>query len=1070
MTANLSQTETAILKHDLLASVTLAYGRFIDGTATTDLFADLLERILRVTGSEFGFIAEVVKPAPSAGELRPLACSPIDWASLGTAVSSGTVVSSATQLRPATAAFPRIPAPMSTLELPIHRDDRVVGMLCLLNRPGGYPAVMTELLDAVTAGCAKLFDAIAREGRRQTRDVILKRSNSFLSALLSNIPSGILVEDADGAIFAINQVYCDLFGKQQLALMLEGEPCAGEFEENKEQYEDGNAFIEWRSKCLQSGVGVSGQEFRLSNDRVFQQSYVPIYIEDENGTVYVNHFWIFNDVTPLHHAIAVAQEAARVKSEFLATMSHEIRTPMNGVLGMLYMLSKTPLDSKQQRFLDTATGSGELLLKIINDILDFSKLEVGKLELENIPFDLVTLLEDSVSLMAKIAQEKNLELICSLSRDLPRTVVGDPIRLRQILTNLIGNAIKFTEVGDVVVYVAPQENNHILFGVRDTGIGISEEHQHRLFQAFSQMDSSHTRKYGGTGLGLAISQQLVKAMGGEIRAASAIGTGSDFSFDIVLPTPEAERIVAHDIPTLLSKKRVLIVGNYAVSRRVVHQVLQSWHVQDIVEAGSDEAIQTLQQATDAEAPFDFLVFDLQFENHYAISLADTIRYLFGPQGLKIIVITSAERTALAAVADVCLAKPLRRSELFNALQGLLGMDEDTPQQAQEDYRWDFSGKRLLVVDDNLINQDVAREILCDTGFEVDIRDNGLSAIQAVQDKEYDAVLMDIQMPVMDGMQATRKIRGLGGKFSALPIFAMTANALSEDILKSLEAGMNGHLSKPFKPVVVFRLLAEFLNVKPHKPRLPLDDALSVPGSVTGDRATAKADCATVKTDCATAKADCATAKTDGSAADNASTPLPQQLPGLDLVDGLSRVRGNEKLYWRLLKSFRQQHDNTLQTLESFVAQRQWSDAMHLAHSVKGTSGNLGAAQLYGVAATLENACKQEDVVGAASSLEALKDILAEVLNSIDSLTTPESEPATSPLSSQDSNAGLSDVVTQMLQALENDLGEAEQCLQRMQTRVQGDAQREWLRHIENALNRFDTDQVESLLRNIPPST
>lgn len=1027
MTANSNPIEILTFRHDLLEAIQRAYAKFIEGKSPVELFGTLLHQLLAITGSEAGHISELARPLGHHTDLTPFACSDIDWAALSKDIPSANFLNKNEGNTTHTPGRP-IPYVKTYLELPIVHDHLPAGMICLINRPQGYPPALVEALQPLVSACAQLFEAIAKEGLRQSNAVTLKRSNSFQSALLANIPAGILVEAEDGTIYAVNQVYCDLFGKQELALMLEGESCANEFTVIQQQYLDPASLHEWRQHCLAEGVGVSGWEFKLDDMRVYQQGYVPIFIEDELGILHINHIWIFNDITPLHQAISAAREASRIKSQFLATMSHEIRTPMNGVIGMLHMLGKTNLNAKQKRFLETAAGSGELLLKVINDILDFSKLEVGKLEIEKIAFDLPTLLEDSVALLAKNAQEKNLELVCSLSPNLPRMVMGDPTRLRQILINLLGNAIKFTEVGDVVLYVAPQDDDRIMFGVRDTGIGISEELQHRLFQAFSQMDSSHTRKYGGTGLGLAISQQLVRAMGGEIRVASARGFGSDFSFDIPLQLPDSAQPASRNIPNLLSNKRVLIVGNYQVSRQVIRQTLQSWNMHQLTETTSDEALHELEFAHDNNDAYDLLLLDLQIEDQYAHELAKTIRARFDKNALKLVVISGGERMTLASQADACLSKPMRRSELFNTLQDLFGVNnaEFQPRILDNDNcEWDFAGKRILVVDDNIINQDVAREILEDAGFVVDIRDNGVSAIQAVQEASYDAVLMDVQMPIMDGMQATRKIRALKGKYIALPIFAMTANALNEDVIKSLEAGMNGHLSKPFKPAAVFRILAEFLKCKVKAATTPATPAQEIP---------------------------------------------PDNLPGLDLREGLERVRGNFVLYRRILGNFLQQHGHSSERLETLIMQRQWSEACALAHSLKGTGGNLGALTLYSAAAATEQACKSQDTVLAITTLAPLQNALAEVLNSIAGLGSPDEGETAATDSPEASGESLTDVIHSMLALIECDLGEAQNCLARLHQKADTDALRAWVHDIEFAMNCFDTDKVAALLRaGLPPN-
>jgi len=507
-----------------------------------------------------------------------------------------------------------------------------------------------------------------------------------------------------------------------------------------------------------------------------------------------------------------AERASRAKSEFLARMSHEIRTPMNGVMGMSELLQGSDLTPRQRRLSETISTSAEALLQIINDILDFSKIEAGKLELERIDFGLREVVEETIEILAGRAHVKGLEVACVIEAGVPPMVRSDPMRLRQVLINLVGNAIKFTETGEVIVRVkALDPKGLVRFEVTDTGIGISTEAQNHIFNAFSQADSFTTRKYGGTGLGLAICKQLLTLMGGEIGVRSLSGSGSTFWFDVRLepiidvPMADADHGSAQLSRLNLTGLRALVVDDNANNREILQQHLKSWDV-DVVSVDSGAAALALLNA-DPPPRFDLALLDDHMPGLSGMDVARTVREDARFTGLRLILLSSrdggSDAAECAKLFTAILAKPLRRSQLFNCVSGAMTLESDRSSEGSTEAIVASAprgvGPRILLVEDNAVNQEVAVGMLESLGCRTHAVDNGWLAIQAMSATVYDAILMDCQMPVMDGLTATAEIRRreLGSGKPRVPIIALTANAMEGDRERCLAAGMDDFLSKPF---------------------------------------------------------------------------------------------------------------------------------------------------------------------------------------------------------------------------------------------------------------------------------
>jgi two-component system sensor histidine kinase/response regulator len=823
---------------------------------------------------------------------------------------------------------------------PLRVGDEVYGILSVIGRrlsEADTPAVTAFAAQAAIAlENARLYQEAEEQAEtlRQAQ-VELNRQKQYWETLVQNIPVAVVTIDPQERITSCNPAFETLFGFSQAEvvgqnldqLVVSNDAGHSEASGYTRQVLEGAPVHTLTKRWRKDGTDVDVELFAL-----------PVVFDEQH----IGAVGLYHDISELVRARRKAEDSDRAKSEFLANMSHEIRTPMNGVMGMIELAMDSPDSAEQRDFLASAHESAEALLTLLNDILDFSKIEAGHLELEAIDFNLRTTVEGVADALAQRAEAKGLELACSLAEGCPAYVRGDPGRLRQVMVNLVGNAIKFTHRGEVVIRVEPESESDthavLRFSVTDTGIGIPRERQEALFRRFVQVDGSTTRRYGGTGLGLAISHDLVEMMGGTVGLESEQGRGSIFWFTVPLEkqtAPEAMPLATLDE---LNGSRVLVVDDNTTSRTILTEMLDALGCDVGAAAGGAQALELMQSAAQAGHPYRVALLDMQMPEMDGEQTAQAMKQDPLTRDTILVILTSAGKRGDAARMEALgcagyLLKPVKRRELSDALMAVLGQSRDrapdlAPRLVTRHTLSELKDMRILLAEDNPINRKLVVTLLARAGYAVETVENGAQAVDALKKGRYSLVLMDVQMPEMDGFEATKVIRAQEGEQTRIPIIAMTAHAMKGDRERCLTAGMDDYLSKPLQTKDLFKVIERWT----HLPR---------PHAEFGQT--------TVSVE---ARAD-------------------KEPPPLNRQKALPYFGGDEQLYDQMLSEFVAHLGEEIDKLKAALESDDVPTFTRLAHTLKGLAATFGAERL-------SQAAQQLEAIGFDENLAAASPLVTQI--------------------------------------------------------------------------------------------
>ena len=954
-------------KNALLNSIASLQSEFIADVQPAVLFGRVLEDLLDLTSSEYGFVSEVHRE-DGRPYLRTHAISDISWDEasarmyaehaeeglrfdnmdtlFGAVITSGeTVISNSPDRDVRSGGRPERHPPMTAfLGIPLHHGLDLVGMVGIANRPGGYDEDLVSAIEPFLASCANLIVAYRSDRRREEAEEALHRTERRLRLVAENVADLLYTMSDEGTLRFISGSVERLLGYQP-GILVDTDVL------ELIHPEDRAAFRESIQDVEAGASNVPVEHRMLHTDgtwRLMEASGVNMLDDPEVGS------WVVNsrDVTArkeaeieLQRARDAAQQASASKAQFLANISHEIRTPMNAILGMTELTLETELSAEQREYLGTTKTSVDSLLTLINDLLDLSKIEAGKLTLEEIPFSLSDTIGDTVRTMAVRAAEKGIELSATLDPSVPDAVVGDPGRVRQILFNLIGNAIKFTNVGKVQVAVAVDSMTAagigLHFVVSDTGIGIPEDVRDSIFESFSQADGSTTRKYGGTGLGLAITADLVKMMGGQIWVESEVGEGSRFHFTAHLTEAGLNDLVAPIDPADGSHLRVLVIADTVGAQRNLNEMLRQGNVSTSVVGDLESALDTMHDLARLQVRPRAVVVDVR-ENVLETCSRITSHPDF--KGVPVVALPvagergDAARFRSAGVAAY-LTKPISNSELLDTVR--LVTSERIHPAILVTKHWLRERRprlRLLLADDSPTNRMLAIRLLEKRGHSVVAVDNGLKAVEAVQESSFDAVLMDVQMPELDGLEATQVIRQWETGQARIPIVALTAHAMESDRQRCLDSGMDAYVSKPFTADELYATV-EQLVVGSSRPAL--DEGADEP-------------------------------------------ELPPETV-IDRREALERVEGMTELLKEMAQIFLEEYPDLHDRIAAGLAGGEIAVPRELSHRIKGTVGLFAAHGPFEAAKRMNDLAKADDFEGTSRAWDHLEEQMQRLLPELEAL-------------------------------------------------------------------------------------